>query len=103
MEQTEEKKPYTWAQLKEFCNSRTEEQLSKPVRVIREDEVMRILEAAEIGEDHYKFDDDEYSVTKDDFDPDQNCDGKYESFEHALENEDYIFTPASAIFLFEDF
>lgn len=103
MEIAKEKKSYTWAQLKEFCNNCSEEQLSKSVKVVREDDVLPILEAAEIGEDHYKFDDDEYSVTKADFDPDQNCDGKYQSFDEAIEKEDYVFTPKTAIFLFEDF
>lgn len=32
--------PYTWAKLKEFCNSLTEDQLSQTVKVIREDETI---------------------------------------------------------------
>lgn len=104
MEQPEELKvPYTWAKLKEFCDGLNDEQLSQKVKVIREDDSIDILDASVIGEDHYKFDDDEYSVTEDDFDPQVNCDGKYKSFDEALDKEDYIMTPSTAVFLFEDF
>src|ERR1051325_1179188 len=98
-----QKEAYTWAKLKDFCNSLTDDQLSQTVKVIREDDTIKILDASEIGEDHYKFDDEDYSVTKSDFDPEYHCDGTYKSFEEAIEGEDYVFTPASSVFLFEDF
>lgn len=99
----EKKVPYTWAKLKEFCNSLTEEQLALRVSVIREDNQLDILEASEIGSDHYKFDDEEFSLTREDFDPERDLDGRYASFDEALEQEEYIMTPASHVFLFEDF
>lgn len=98
-----ENKKYTWAELKEFCNKLTDEQLSKPVRVVREDETIGILEAAEIGADHYKFDDEEFSVSKEDFDPNYTLDGKYKTLEEAVANEGHILVPDNYPFLFEDF
>lgn len=103
MNQNEEKEPYTWAKLKDFCNSLTDFQLQHKVCVIREDDSLSILEAAEIGTDMYKFDDEEYSVSKEDFDPEYHCEGKYKSFDEAIDNEDYVLVPANRVFLFEDF
>lgn len=96
--------PYTWAQLKEFCNSLTDEQLSQTVRVVQEEGSIEILNASEIGADHYLFDsDDEFSVSKDDFDPSYHLEGKYKSFEEAIENEKYTITPKTNVYLFERF
>lgn len=103
MQEQEEKTPYTWAKLKEFCNSLTDGQLSQKVKVIREDDSIDILEASELGEDHYKFDDEEYSVSHSDFDNEYHLDGKYKTLDEALQKEDYRMTPSSAVFLFEDF
>lgn len=95
--------PYTWAKLKEFCNSLTEDQLSQTVRVIREDDSIEILDASEIGADHYKFDDEEYSFSKDDFDPEYHLEGKYATFEKAIANEEYRVTPKTNVYLYERF
>lgn len=98
-----EEKPYTWAELKEFCNSLADEQLSQSVKVIQEDATMKIASASEIGDDHYKFDDEDYSFTKDDFDPEYHLDGRYKTLKEALESEYYILTPKTNVYLFEDF
>lgn len=99
----EVKQPYTWANLKEFCNKLTDEQLAQKVRVIREDDSIDILSASELGENHYKFDDEEYSVSQDDFDKDYHLDGKYQTLDEAIANEEYTMTPGTAVFLYEDF
>lgn len=98
-----EKEPYTWAKLKEFCNGLTEEQLQHKVCVIREDDSLSILEASELGSDMYKFDEEEYAVSKEDFDASYHLDGKYESFEDAIANEPHTIVPANRVFLYEDF
>lgn len=100
---TEEKEPYTWAKLKAFCNSLTEEQLKHKVCVIREDDSLSILEAAEIGEDLYKFEDEEYAVSKSDFAANYHLDGKYKNLEDAIANEEHTIVPKDRVFLFEDF
>lgn len=100
---SEQKEPYTWAKLKEFCNKLTYEQLSQSVKVIREDDSIRILEASEIGTNHYKFEDEDCSVNQDDFDSNYHLDGKYKTLDEALENEPFIMTLATDVFLFEDF
>lgn len=100
---SEEKEPFTWAKLKDFCNSLSDEQLSQNVRVIQEEGSIEIDSASEIGDDHYKFDDEEYSFTKADFDPEYDLDGKYKTFEEAIEKEDYVFTPKTNVYLFERF
>lgn len=82
----EQEVPYTWAKLKEFCNGLSDEQLSQTVRVIREDDSLEIWEASELGDEHYKFDDEDYSFTKDDFDP-----------------ENPIITPKTNVYLYEKF
>lgn len=100
----EPEKPYTWAQLKEFCNTLNENQLSQTVRVIQEEGSIEILVASEIGDDHYLFEnDDEFSVSKDDFDPKYHLDGKYASFEEAIENEPHSITPKTNVYLYEKF
>lgn len=101
--ETEEKVPYTWAKLKEFCNSLTEDQLSQTVKLIREDDTLTILDASELGDAHYKFDDEEYSFSQDDFDPNYHLDGKYKTFQEAIEKEDYVITPATNVYLYEDY
>lgn len=100
---TEQKESYTWEKLKEFCNKLTDEQLSQSVKVIREDDSIDILDASEIGANHYKFEDEYYSVTQDDFDSNYHLDGKYKTLDEALENEPFIMIPATDVFLFEDF
>lgn len=99
----QEKKPYTWAQLKDFCNGLSEEQLTQSVEVVQEDSNLRILEAAEIGQDYYKFDDEDYSISAYDFNYEYHLDGKYTSFQEALDNLPFILTPKTAVFLFDDF
>lgn len=100
----EEQEPYTWAKLKEFCNGLSDEQLSQTVRVIQEDGSLEILEAAELDEDKYLFDnDDEYSVGKSDFDPKYHLEGKYSSFEEAIENEPHSIAPKTNVYLHEKF
>lgn len=103
MKINEQKKPYTWAKLKEFCNGLTDEQLQQKVKVIREDDSIDILEASELGEDHYKFDDEDYSISKGDFDKDYHLDGRYETLEEAVQKEEYILIPKTNVYLFEDF
>lgn len=87
----------------QFCNTLSDEQLSQTVHVIQEESSIEIDSASEIGDDHYKFDDEEYSVTKADFDPEYHCEGKYASFEEALEKEDYRLTPKTNVYLYEKF
>lgn len=99
----EEQEPYTWAKLKEFCNGLSDEQLSQTVRVIQEEGSLQILEAAELGEDMYLFDDEEFSVSKDDFDPEYDLDGRYTSFEEAIENEPHSIAPKTNVYLYEKF
>lgn len=101
--ENENNEPFTWAKLKEFCNTLTDEQLSQKVKVIREDDSIDILDASELGEDHYKFDDEEYSVSHSDFDKDYHLDGKYQTLDEAIEKEKPIKTPATNVYLYEDF
>ena len=96
METTEEK-PFTWAELKEFCNALSEEQLKQTVRAVDDETSTEIHAASELGEDQYFFTEDEYLTTKEDYDPDY-FNGK--TFEEALATEDYCITPASSVFLF---
>jgi hypothetical protein len=98
-----ENEPYTWAQLKEFCNKLTDAQLNMTVKCIREDDTIEILDASEIGEDKYRFDDEEFSIGASDFDPTYEFDGKYATFEEALANEEWVKTEANTVFLFEKF
>jgi len=99
-----EKERYTWAKLKEFCLTLTDNQLKQAVKVIREDDIIKILDASELEEDKYLFDnDDEYSVGKSDFDPEYHLDGKYKTFEEAIASEPHSITPKTNIYLFEDF
>lgn len=98
---SDERVPFTWEQLKDFCNNLTDEQLSKTVYVSQEDSSIEILYASELGDDHYKFDEEEYSFSKADFDKLYHFDGKYETFEQALESEPYIFVPGTNVYLFD--
>lgn len=100
---SEETKPYTWAQLKEFCNQLDDVQLAQTVKCIREDDTIEILDASDIGEDKYRFEDEEFSIGASDFDPKYEFDGKYATFEEALANEEWVKTEANAVFLFEKF
>lgn len=100
----EQEKPYTWDNLKYFCNSLTDEQLSQTVKVIQEDSIMEIMDASELEEDRYLFEnDDEYSVGKSDFDPEYHLQGKYTSFEDAVANEPHFITPKTNVYLHEKF
>lgn len=102
---SEEDEPYTWAKLKEFCNGLSDEQLSQTVRVIQEEGSIPIWEASELGADHYLFEnDDEYSVSKEDFgDPKYHLEGKYSTFEEAIENEPHTVAPKTRVYLYEKF
>lgn len=100
----EDDKPYTWAQLKAFSNTLTDSQLQQTVRVVQEEGSIEIMDASEIGADHYLFEnDDEFSVSKDDFDPEYHLDGKYKSFEDAIANEKHSITPKTNVYLYEKF
>jgi len=100
----EAKEPFTWQKLKEFCNQLSDEQLQQTVRVIQEDSVMTILEAAELGEDKYLFDnEDDYSIGESDFDKAYHFDGKYNSLAEAIANEPHSKAPATNVYLHEDF
>jgi len=99
--QNEEIEPFTWAKLKEFCNRLTDEQLSKTVYVSQEDSSIEILYASELGDDHYKFDEEEYSFSKADFDPLYHFDGKYDTFQEALDKEPYVLVPGTNVYLFD--
>jgi len=103
-DEEKEKEPYTWAQLKEFCNGLTDDQLKQAVRVIREDDSISILSAEELGEDKYLFEnEDDYSIGESDFEKSYHFDGKYDSLEEAIKNEPHIKTPATNVYLYEDF
>lgn len=100
----EQEVPYTWAKLKAFSLTLNDEQLKQTVKVIREDDIMEILDASELEEDRYLFEnDDEYSVGKSDFDPEYHLEGKYTSFEDAVANEPHFITPKTAVYLHEKF
>lgn len=102
MEETE-KVPFTWAKMKEFCNKLGEEQLQQEVKVQREDDIITILGAGELGDDHYYFLEEEESISKDDWDKNYFFDGKYETLADAVANEENIMAPGTNIYLFEDF
>lgn len=102
-EQEEPKVPFTWAKLKEFCNKLTDEQLSQEVIVPQEEGYIQIAYASDLGSDQYNFIEEEYTCTKEDFDPDMfDFDGTL-TFEEALEKFDYSITPGTNVYLFEDF
>lgn len=94
-----ERPPFTWALLKEFCNSLTEEQLKQEVIVPQDESSIKILYASELGEDQYHFFDMEYCTTKENYDPDY-FEGK--TFDEALETGDYAFIPKSNVYLFDE-
>jgi hypothetical protein len=94
-----EKTPFTWAKLKEFCNTLSDEQLLQEVKVLREEDYINIGYASELGNDHYYFIDDEYSTTKEDYDP-EVFNGL--SFEEALALGNYTVASANNVYLFED-
>lgn len=101
----EQKTPYTWAHLKKFCNSLSDDQLPQNVVLIQPDEEssINVLHASDLGEDHYKFDDEEYSIMKGDFDPEYHFDGKYKTFEDALANEPYSLIVATRVYLYSEY
>lgn len=47
-----EEKKYTWADLKEFCNTLNEKQLAYPVRWVGEERGGPVINAEPMGEDH---------------------------------------------------
>lgn len=104
-EYKEEKPAYNWANLKAFCDTLTEDQLSQPVRIfIGDNESPTDVDCAEeLGEDHYYFPEHEYSCTKNDFD--KNCvnDDKgyplFETFEQAIGSEVFYLTHADRVYL----
>lgn len=102
MEEPEEK-PFTWADIKEFANKLTPEQLTQDVTLILiDDGSVQVKSVSEMGEDTYTFHDLEFSCTKSDFDPDYFDDPRYETLEEALEKEDYSITPANRVYLYNE-
>lgn len=92
--------PFTWFKLKEFCNSLSEDQLLQEVIVPQEDGYVKISYASELGEDQYNFTEEEYTCTKDSFDP-QMFDVPT-MFEEALIRFDYSITPGTNVYLFDE-
>lgn len=100
----EEKKEYTFAMLKEFCNSLTDEQLVQTVRVVQEEGSIPISGASELGEDHYYFDDYETSITRDEFDLNIfDEDPPIKTMDEAIERLNPTLCSGTRIFLYEDF
>lgn len=106
MIETEKRPVYTWKELKEFCNSLTEEQLNQSLKVwVGDDESPTVVDCAEeLGEIHYSFYDAEYSCTKNDFMKEMFVDEEtddflYQTLDEALEKENYTETPADRVYL----
>lgn len=95
-----EGKKYTWAILKDFSNTLTEDQLTQEVVFQEPDSATPVLWAHELGDDHYLFIDSEYMTTKQDFDKDIMDDPSYETFEEAIEKEGYVLIPANRVYLY---
>ncbi len=91
--------PFTWALLKEFCNSLSEDQLKQEVIIPHDESCIKILYASDLGEDQYHFYDSEYCVSKADYDPEM-MDGK--TFEEALDTEEYCLVPSMSVYLFDE-
>lgn len=91
---------FTWQKLKDFCNGLTDEQLSQEVIVPQEESFIRIKYASDLGEDQYNFIEEEYSCTKEDFDPDMF--DVPTTFEEALIRFDYSITPGTNVYLFDE-
>lgn len=96
------KKPFTWADLKEFANGLTDEQLKQEVIVPQDESSITIAFASDLGEDEYHFIDQEYTCTKANFDPDMFDECDYKTFEEAWENEDAVLIPGINVYLFEE-
>lgn len=94
---------FTWQKLKDFCNGLTDEQLSQEVIVPQEESFIRIKYASDLGEDQYNFIEEEYSCTKEDFDPNMfDIPGDLPlTFEQALEIFDYSITQGTNVYLFD--
>lgn len=101
-ETTEERPPFTWALLKDFCNSLTGDQLQQEVIVPQDESFIRILYASDLGADQYNFYDQEYSCTKEDFDPDMFETDEPITFEEALAKYYYTVTPGTNVYLFDE-
>lgn len=89
MEEPKEKE-FTWRDLKEFANSLPEEHMDNRVIVAMSDDEVSITinSAFQLEENRYWFeDDDEYTIGESDFEKTYHFDGKYKTFEEALENE----------------
>lgn len=102
MEENEEK-DFTWADLKEFANKLTTEQLTQSVTLIKIDDGYETVKSvSEMGEETYSFHDQEFSCTKSDFDPDYFDDPRYETLEEALEKEAHSVIPANIVYLYNE-
>jgi len=95
-----EREPFTWFKLKEFCNKLTEEQLLQEVIIPQDESFIRILYASELGEDQYNFIEEEYTCTKESFDPDMF--DVPTTFEKALIRFDYSITLGTNVYLFDE-
>ncbi|MCW3111295.1 MAG: hypothetical protein JWQ09_5801 [Segetibacter sp.] len=92
--------PFTWAALKEFCNGLTDEQLKQTVILPQDESSIEIKYASSLGEDQYNFIEEEYSCTKESFDPDMF--DVPTTFEEALVRFDYSITPGTNVYLFDE-
>ena len=92
----EDNKVLTYAELKEFCNNLSEEQLTQTVKIFLSDneQPSGVNFIEELGAEHYYFPDLEYSCTKADFDSDE-----YSTIEDAMAAEEHYITPANRVYL----
>lgn len=91
---------FTWQKLKDFCNGLSNEQLLQEVIVPQDEGSIRILYASDLGDDQYYFIEEEYTCTKEDFDPDM-FDTPI-TFEEALRDFDYSLIPGTNVYLFDE-
>lgn len=98
--ENEETIPFTWDVLKAFCNTLTDEQLSKNVYLVQEDDSIKVEYASDLGDDHYNFTEFEESISRSDFDKDYHFDGIYATFDEALENEKWVLVDGKNVYLF---
>ena len=73
-----------WSQLKEFCNSLTEDQLEKNVILWREDEAIGDIDAFPLEEDHYTDEDNDRCY------PESEAEGPVENLQKAYSKGDPI-------------
>lgn len=94
---------FTWQKLKDFCNRLSDEQLLQEVIVPQDESSIRILYASDLGEDQYYFIEEEYTCTKEDFDPDMFDELDWPiTFEEALIRFDYSLIPGTNVYLFDE-